>query len=215
MIRVDVSIEGATAVRQALQQAGPEIQRRWFNTMRRAALKATRTIQTQYRGAAATTGSATRQGTGALRGSYTERTRQIGAGGVESQIGLYRFGARGNALIYGHVHEQGETIRPARAQFLAIPLSSIRRPSGLAPRPSDFPRSETFVRMTGADRGVIMRRLPDGSVVPIFALRRSVYVPPRPGGGPTTGGAINVAVNDGLPALANELLNDAAEAVGG
>lgn len=206
---VSINLDGAEAVRDAFRTARPKLIARWYDTTRRHALRAVRIIQTKYRGAESTSATATRQGTGNLRASYAEQTA-LDATGVETRIGLMRTAARGQALRYGAVHEEGATIRPVRAQRLAIPLPTIRSPSGIAPKPSDFPRKDTFVLKGKFGGGIIARRLGNGVIQPLFALRRQVVIRARP-----PGGAINAAFREIESDLQQALEADAVTVVGG
>ncbi len=206
---ITIQLENADAVREAFRTAKPDLIARWYDTTRRHAFRAVRIIQTKYRGAAETSPTATRQGTGALRASYSQVTDKV-SDGVQTQLGLMRLAAKGQALAYGYVHEEGATIRPTRTRFLAIPLPSIRSRSGVAPKPSDFPRSETFITKGKGFGGVICRRLAGGAIQPLFALRRSVTIKARP-----PGGAINAAFAEISPELQADLEHDALAVIGG
>lgn len=205
-MKIDVTLEGADAVRQAYRRARGEVLSRWYDTTRKHAFRAVRIIQTRYRGASQTSVMATRQGTGNLRASYTQQTERL-TDGVQTALGLMRLAAKGNALRYGAVHEEGATIRSATGKRLAIPLASIRSPSGIAPPPSAF--SDTFV-IKGRFGGVIARRLAKGVIQPLFALRNQVTIPARP-----PGGAVNLAMAEVRPDLEAELERDAIAAIGG
>lgn len=208
MITIDASLENADVVARAFREARPALIGRWYATTRRHAFRAVRIVQQKYRGAAQTSATATRQGTGNLRASYAQQTERL-SHGVQATLGLMRAHAKGQALRYGAVHEEGATIRGA-SKMLAIPLPSIRSPSGIAPRPSDFPRNETFVSKGRGFGGVICRRLPDGTIQPLFALRRQVVVPARP-----RGGAIAAAMTEVQPDLQRDLEQDAVAVLGG
>lgn len=206
----DLTIDGAQAIRDAFRGARAKLIGRWYDTTRRHALRAVRIVQTKYRGAEFTSATATKQGTGNLRASYSEETRQYADAGVETRLGLMRTAAKGQALRYGAVHEEGATIRPVRAQRLAIPLPTIRRPSGLAPKPSDFPRKTTFVIKGKFGGGIIAQRLAKGVIKPLFALRRQVVIPARP-----AGGAINLAFAEVQLGMQADLERDALAVLGG
>lgn len=204
-----IELTGADAIREAFRTARPRLVDRWYDTTRRYAYDAVRIIQTRYRGAETTSATATKQGTGALRASYNQKTDRTPAG-VATSLGLMRWAARGNALRYGHVHEEGAVIRPVRAQRLAIPLPTIRSKGGVAPRPSDFPRKSTFIIKGKFGGGIIARRLGKGAIQPLFALRRQVVIPARP-----PGGAINAAFREIEPQLQDALARDAVTIIGG
>jgi hypothetical protein len=208
MIYASFTITGGEEVAQVYKTARPELTRRYSRRLRIASFKAVRTVQTKYRGAATTSANATRQGSGILRGSYGTETPKISGDEISVRVGLYKFSAKGAALIYGHVHEEGATIKPKSARMLAIPLPGIRNPSGVSPRPRDFP--DAFIVRGKSFAPVLVRRLADGVIQPLFALRSSVTVPARP-----KGGAINAAVNAEQPELLAGLEADTLTLLGG
>lgn len=201
-----IELHGATAVQQAFTAARRETLARWQRTLSRHAFRAVRTVQAEHRSGSKTTATATRVGTGNLRASYSQRTGAI-AHGVESRIGLMRLGARGRALSYGATHEEGAVIHGK--PWLAIPLPSIRRPSGLAPPTSEF-RADSFVYKSRRGNLLIARRRADKSIENLYVLRRSVSVPARP-----LGGAINAAVAAVQGELQRDLEHDIVAAIGG
>lgn len=199
---IQLEIENAAAVRAAFTFRRTTLLSRWYDTTRKHAFRAVRVIQTKYRGAAATSATATRQGTGALRASYAQQTEKL-PNGIETALGLMRLAAKGQALRYGFVHEEGATIRPTKAKRLAIPLPPIRSKSGIAPTPADF--TDTFIIKGKFGGGIIARRLgKKGVIQPLFALRRQVVIPARP-----QGGAINAAMAEVQPQLTADLERDA------
>lgn len=203
---LSVDIDGVAATQRAFRAARRETLDRWDQTVRRHAFRAVREIQTTYRGASATSATATRQGTGNLRASYTQQTSRV-ANGIEARIGLMRTAARGRALVYGAVHEEGATIRGN--PWLAIPLSSIRRPSGLAPPTSEF-RGDSFIYQSKRGNLLIARRLPGGGIQNLYLLRREVRIPARP-----PGGAINAAFASVQADMQRDLGRDVVAALGG
>lgn len=205
MIEAGFTVEGGAQVREAFRRAESRLMDRWDRTTRRHALRAVRIWQQQYRGAARTSATATRQGTGALRASITQRVARTAQTTVEALIGLYRFGAKGKALLYGGVHEEGATIRSSSGKMLAIPLAAVRSPSGQAPPPRSF--ADAFVIRKGpfGSGGIIARKVGD-QIIPLYALRRSVTIPARP-----LGGAINAAVKQVEPDFLAGLEADAAK----
>jgi hypothetical protein len=206
MIHINIETTGATEAALAFKTAKPQIFDRWYSTMRKAAFRAVRIIQQRYRGASATSATATRQGTGALRGSYSQDTQKTTTG-VDARIGLMHAGEQGHALRYGAVHEEGATIR-SKGKKLTIPLASIRSPSGIAPPARSFPN--TFVIPGRSRQGVIMQRLGGGNVRALFALRNEVRIPARP-----PGGAINAAVKEIQPELDAALEQDVVDVIAG
>ena len=207
MIQIAIETSGLAQAREGFRHAREQMLTAWEQTMNRHAFKAVRIIQERYRGAATTTPTATRVGTGALRASYSQRTARATTDSVESTIGLMRISAHGRALAYGAVHEEGATITPTRGRYLAIPLPTIRSPAGIAPPPRSF--TGTFI-IQGKRGPVIMRRTGTGAAEPIFALRESVTIPARP-----PGGAVNMAVKEIQSQLEADLQQNAVDAIGG
>jgi len=74
----------------------------------------------------------------------------------------------GSNLAYARIHQEGGTIVPKKAKFLAIPLTKAAR----ALNPRDF--ENTFVR-----NGIIFMNQ-DGKAVALYALKKSVTIPKRP-----------------------------------
>lgn len=75
----------------------------------------------------------------------------------------------GTNLKYARIQHEGGTIYPARAKYLAIPLTK----EAAARKPRDF--QNTFIA-----KGCIMRTLSDNTVEALYALKRSVEIPARP-----------------------------------
>ena len=74
----------------------------------------------------------------------------------------------GSNLAYARIHQEGGTIVPKKAKYLAIPLTKAARV--LSPR--DF--ENTFIL-----NGVIFMNQ-DGKPVALYALKKSVTIPKRP-----------------------------------
>jgi len=189
MIGADVDTKEIELYQRALVGARKRLFDELDPALHRESLRITRTISRKYRGASETSLTATRQGTGALRGSYGFQVSRRGGSVIETVIGLMRQFAKGRALIYGWVHELGGIIRPTNTQNLAIPLAAVRNPSGIAPRPRDFPNA-FVLNAKGIGQGLLVERRGD-TIVPLFALRRQVRIPARP-----QGGAITAAIRD-------------------
>jgi hypothetical protein len=208
MIQASFEMTGAN-VADAFKRAKPQVLAGMERETRKQAIRATRIWQQRYRSASATSATATRVGTGQLRASIAQQVRRSGDA-IEGVVGLYRFGAKGNVLAYGAVHEEGGVIRSSKGGYLAIPLGAIRSPSGVAPPPSSFSRDETFVLNKGpfGSGGIICRKVGQ-QIVPLYLLRREVRVPARP-----QGGAINAAVREVEPDLLAALERIPAEALG-
>jgi hypothetical protein len=74
---------------------------------------------------------------------------------------------------YAPVHEYGATIRPRRAQYLAIPLTDEAR----AHRPREL---DLFVVRSKRGNLLLVRRVSSDRIVPLYLLREEVDVPARP-----------------------------------
>jgi hypothetical protein len=206
MIQLSVSVEGAETLRHAYAQARETLLERVSASMRRHTLRAVAIIQQRYRSGPRSPTS-TAVGTGNLRASYTSVQRRSGTE-VAVDVGLMRLGAKGRALSYGAVHEEGATIRPTRAQYLAIPLATVRSPAGIAPPPRSFPHTFVIPARRG-DGLVLMQRQAGGAPRPIFKLQKSVTIPARP-----PGGAVHAGVTEVLPALEADLVRDGEAVLG-
>ena len=96
-------------------------------------------------------------------------------------------GARGSTFTtsrYAPIHEFGGTIRPKRAKFLRVPLSSTLTPSGVAREENDIRevggRWQTKDgRPTFIHKGGIFAEGLDGQPKLLYSLRRSVTIKPR------------------------------------
>lgn len=75
----------------------------------------------------------------------------------------------GTNLRYARIHHEGGIIRPVNARYLAIPLTK----EAAVKRPRDF--QSTFIK-----KGVIFQKTADGSITPIYALKKQVTIPARP-----------------------------------
>ncbi len=91
-------------------------------------------------------------------------------------------GAVGTNEEYAQIQERGGTISAKRVRNLTIPLAAMLTPRGVArasardviSQPASFGLTGTFFR-----KGLLFGKRKD-SVVPLFALRPSVNLPPRP-----------------------------------
>lgn len=103
-------------------------------------------------------------------------TKTSGTTLIESKrlLGSINFHISGNKaqvgtnLVYARIHHEGGTIVPKKAKFLAIPLTTAAK----AMRPRDF--EDTFI-----SKGVIFRKLDDGKIEAIYALKKKVIIPER------------------------------------
>jgi len=75
----------------------------------------------------------------------------------------------GTNLRYARIHHEGGVIRPVRGKYLTIPLTK----EAAVRRPRDF--QNTFIA-----KGVIFQKESDGSITPLYALKKQVTIPARP-----------------------------------
>ncbi len=92
---------------------------------------------------------------------------------VDRILGVYAIG--GGVVKYAALQEYGGVVKPTRAKFLAIPLEAAKTAAGVSRYVSPRDLSDTFIR------GGIIYQNQDGKAVPMFALRKSVRIPPRLG----------------------------------
>lgn len=83
-----------------------------------------------------------------------------------------------NEAVYADIQEHGGKIEAKRAQFLAIPLEAAKTPAGV-PRFSSPLRESTAPPMFFA-KGILFAK-EGNTIVPMFALKKSVEIPPRLG----------------------------------
>ena len=84
----------------------------------------------------------------------------------------------GSTDVRSRILFTGGVIKPKRAKVLAIPLGDH-----VTKAPREYEDTFILPRKPGDDAnsaGIIMEVRRDGSVRPIFALRKSVIIPPRP-----------------------------------
>ncbi len=75
----------------------------------------------------------------------------------------------GSNLVYARIHHEGGIIRPVNAKALAIPIAKI----AATKNPRDF--DNTFIK-----KGIIFQKQEDGSLLALYALKKSVTIPARP-----------------------------------
>jgi phage gpG-like protein len=75
----------------------------------------------------------------------------------------------GTNVTYARIHQEGGTITPKRAKYLAIPLT----PAAKVKRPLEW--EDTFIR-----KGIIFRNLGKDKVEALYKLQKSVKIPARP-----------------------------------
>lgn len=130
---------------------------------------------------------AANMGKGGLIGVRTGDLRRALKGKVE----LTSDGVEGTVwpdpsqVDYGDIQERGGTVMPKTAQFLAIPLEAMQTGMGVArgtarqviEAPGAFGFTGTFFR-----KGVLFGKEGSGksaSIIPLFALKSSVIIPPH------------------------------------
>jgi phage gpG-like protein len=105
----------------------------------------------------------------------------------------------GQGIPYARIQEYGGTIKPVRAQYLAIPLEAVKTPSGVAkfgPRQAEQFGWQTFIAKhiifgkrpgESSAASALSKAFPDiaasarsASITPLFALKKSVTLPARP-----------------------------------
>ncbi len=79
------------------------------------------------------------------------------------------------------VHEKGATIRAKRSKFLTIPLPAAMDSRGVPLRKKARDWPNTFVQKSRRGNLLIFRNNPDGTITPLYLLRKSVKLPPRLG----------------------------------
>ncbi|MBI9113209.1 phage virion morphogenesis protein [Maridesulfovibrio ferrireducens] len=75
----------------------------------------------------------------------------------------------GTNVTYARIHQEGGTITPKRAKYLAIPLT----PAAKVKRPLEW--EDTFIR-----KGIIFRNLGNDKIEALYKLQKSVKIPARP-----------------------------------
>jgi hypothetical protein len=139
------------------------------------------------------TGAPNRPKTGRLVNSIT--------GGVERD-GDTVAGFVSVGVPYARIQELGGEIRPVRAKWLWVPLTGPKTRGALKNMtPSEFVSSPGSVYLPTNGGKIAMKKVGD-MLVPLFALRAKVNLPPRPYLGP----AIEVAVEK-LPELIEKHLD--------
>ena len=118
--------------------------------------------------------------TGDLRRALKMQPPQVTTDGIEGSV--YVDPAQ---VPYGGIQEEGGTVIPKTAQFLAIPLEAMQTGNGVArgtaaqvrDEPGAFGFTGTFIA-----KGVIFGKAGTGkgaSIIPLFALKSSVILPGR------------------------------------
>jgi len=79
------------------------------------------------------------------------------------------------------VHEKGATIRAKRAKFLTIPLPAALDSRGVPLRKKARDWPNTFVQRSRRGNLIIFRSNNDGSITPLYLLKKSVKLPARLG----------------------------------
>lgn len=76
------------------------------------------------------------------------------------------------------IHELGGTLRPTQGRYLAIPLRAAVDSKGLPLKSNPRDWDNTFVHKAKSGSLFIFRK-DRGTLVPLYLLKSSVYVPPR------------------------------------
>ena len=108
---------------------------------------------------------------GSLLASLQEGVRVAGSTLADVQGSL-------SGVEYLAVQEYGGTVTARGAQYLAIPLPAALRPDGTPIRNGPRDWDKTFVQMSRAGNLLVFRRAGAG-IEPLYALKRSVTLPPR------------------------------------
>lgn len=77
---------------------------------------------------------------------------------------------------YAAIHQFGGVIRPKNAKALTIPIA----PEAEGKRASDFPRKQTLLLLREGKAPLIVLKMPDNTIKPLFVLLKSVRIPARP-----------------------------------
>lgn len=125
--------------------------------------------------------------TGGLRASW-QRGHQQNIWSLTAK-GLVIHGEVGSR-IHRQIHETGGTITPKRSRYLRIPTQFIKTPAGVVRGPYQVADARsipnTFIRKTRAGTLAIWQVQVSGrkgarsSIIPIFWLKPSVFIPARP-----------------------------------
>ncbi len=75
----------------------------------------------------------------------------------------------GTNVTYARIHQEGGTILPKKAKYLAIPLT----PAAKVKKPLEW--ENTFIR-----KGIIFRNLGNDKIEALYKLQKSVKIPSRP-----------------------------------
>ena len=130
-----------------------------------------------------TRGRKLRARSGALRSSAGGR---VTGNTLKNLKATLRIG--GGRAGYARIQEEGGTVTPKGGGWLTVPLPAALRPRTGTPNPRAKIRKEgdsyttdigpTFI-IRGSKGPVVMARREDGTIVPLYALRRSVTIKPR------------------------------------
>lgn len=129
-MRFAVNTTQITGVARELHAAPAEIRKRWQATLFDAGQRMVNIVKREYRGATATTDTATAVRTGRLQREVAAVTARD-SGGPEVRVGWMRPRASSKALEYAAIHEYGGVIRPKNARFLSIPLNAAKTRRGV------------------------------------------------------------------------------------
>lgn len=99
-----------------------------------------------------------------------------------------------------NVHERGATITPKKAKYLTIPLPPALTSRGLPKKPSARDWKDTFVLKSRKGNLLIVQKQPNGGILPLYVLKKSVTIPKRLG--------FEEAFLAGRDFLADQIAND-------
>ncbi len=176
MIKIEVDQKSFQNIVDALEGLSPKKADSVLNKgFKRAALLVEQKLKVNI------SGSILNVRSGQLRASIGSRVDSTDSGPVAT-IGS---GARqGRRIPYADIQETGGTIRPKIGQFLTIPLKDAQTPSGVTRFSArDVMGGLTKYRGSFINKGIIFGIINKGrsskkSIVPLFALKRSVTIKP-------------------------------------
>jgi hypothetical protein len=116
-------------------------------------------------------------------------------GEIEGSIG---------GAFYLRTHEYGATITPKKAKWLTIPLPAALNPDGTPIKQSARQWKNTFVKQTEHGNFLIYQQR-GAQIVPLYALKKKVKIPPRLGARETMKAGLPYFVDKAFDAMLREL----------
>lgn len=107
---------------------------------------------------------------------------------------------------YARIHETGGVIRAKRSKYLTIPLPAALKPNGTPIKRSARQWSDTFVARSKKGNLIIFQKR-GSDIVPLYVLKREVYIRPRLGMGDALEDNLPYFVDEVIDAMAKEVLN--------